>query len=95
MEHAHPKHPKIKSISRRLSIIIGQLHGLERMLDEGAYCVDVLTQTTAVKKAISSCEDVILENHLATCVVQQMQGKERNKAIAEVMKVYKLSKKDN
>jgi DNA-binding FrmR family transcriptional regulator len=54
----------------------------------------VITQASALKKAISSVEDAVLENHLATHVVEQIKGGQHAKAINEVMKVYKLSKKD-
>lgn len=80
---------------KRLKIIEGQIRGLQSMLSDGAYCVDVITQASAVKKAVSSFEDVLLENHLSTCVVNQIKSGQHTKAVGEVMKVYKLSKKDS
>lgn len=77
---------------KRLKIIEGQIRGLQKMIEEGTYCVDVLVQTSAVKRALSSLEDTILENHLKGCVVEQIKSGEHNKALTEVMKVYKLSK---
>lgn len=82
-----------KRALRRLKILAGQVRGLERMLKDGVYCIDVLTQTSAAKQAISSLEDLILENHLGTCVIHQMKSGEESKAVKEVLKVYKLSKK--
>jgi DNA-binding FrmR family transcriptional regulator len=57
------------------------------------YCVDVITQSLAVKQALSGVEDAVLEGHLATHVVEQMRSGKREKAIGEIMKLYKLSKK--
>lgn len=80
-------------IVRRLKIIEGQIRGLQKMMKDHAYCVDVITQTSAVKQGLSNVEDLILENHLSTCVVKQMQSGDSKKAIVEVLKVYKLKRK--
>lgn len=80
---------------KRLKIIEGQIRGLQSMLHNDKYCVDVITQASAVKKAVSSFEDAVLENHLSTCLVEQIKSGRYGKAISEVMKVYKLSKKDS
>ena len=85
--------PKSRLI-RRLKIIEGQVRGLQDMLEKQVYCIDVITQTSAVKRALSSVEDLLMENHLNTCVVHQMQkGREQGKAIKEVLKVYSLKRK--
>lgn len=84
---------KIKLI-HRLKIIEGQVRGLQKMLDEDKYCVDILVQGAAIKKAISSFEDEILKNHLSTHVVEQIKSGQHAKAVTEVMKVYKLSKRE-
>ena len=87
----HPQ-PKSKLI-RRLKIIEGQVRGLQDMIGKDTYCIDVITQTSAVKQALSGIEDVLMENHLGTCVVHQIQkGKERT-AIDEILKVYNLKRK--
>lgn len=80
---------------KRLKIIEGQIRGLQAMLHDNTYCVDVITQTNAVKKAVSSFEDALLESHLSTCVVNQIKSGQHAKAVGEVMKVFKLSKKDS
>ena len=63
------------------------------MIEEDTYCVDVITQTQAVKNALSSIEDVMLENHLSTHVVEQIKSGKHRRAIDEILSVYKLSKK--
>jgi len=78
---------------RRLKIIEGQARGLQRMVAEGAYCVDLITQSTAVKEALSSFEDAVLEGHLNTHVVAQMKSGAHKRAVSEILKVYRLSKR--
>lgn len=69
------------------------MRGLEEMLAKDAYCIDVITQTSAVKQALSGVEDVLMENHLRTCVVDQVKkGKERT-AVGEILKVYNLKRR--
>jgi len=80
-------------IQRQLKVIEGQVRGLQKMVAEDTYCVDVITQTSAIRNSLSSVEGKILESHLHTCVVGQMQGKNKDKAIAEILAVYKLAKK--
>jgi len=80
-------------IARQLRVTEGQIRGLQKMVDEDQYCVDVITQISAVRNSLSTVEGKILESHLQTCVVKQMQGKNKDKAIAEILSVYKLAKK--
>ncbi|MBI2052864.1 MAG: metal-sensing transcriptional repressor [Candidatus Ryanbacteria bacterium] len=82
-----------KRASRRLKIAEGQIRGLERMVREEKYCVDIINQSLAIKEALSSFEDFILENHLATHVVEQMKSGQQSKAIKEILSVYKVSKR--
>jgi len=82
-----------KKIHRRLKIIEGQVRGLQNMVEEEEYCVDIITQTSAVRHALSSIEDVMLENHLSTHVVEQMRSGKHKLATDEILSVYKLSKK--
>ena len=82
-----------KKIMRRLKIIQGQLRGLAQMLENEKYCVDVITQSSAVKEALSGMEHLVLENHLATHVLEQIKGGRERKAIGEILKIYKLAQK--
>ena len=61
------------------------------MVEEERYCVDIITQTGAVKKALSGVENILLENHLSTHVVEQLQKGEKQKAVKEILKVYNLA----
>lgn len=82
-----------KRVLRRLSIIQGQLKGLAAMVEHEKYCVDIITQSSAIKEALSGIEHLILENHLATHVLEQVKGGKEKKAIAEILKLYKLAQK--
>lgn len=78
---------------RRLKIVEGQLKGLIQMVMEEQYCVDIITQSSAIKEALSAAERLILENHLATHVVSQMKSGKEKKATEEILKLYKLAQR--
>ncbi len=78
---------------RRLKLVEGQVRGLQRMVDEEKYCVDIITQTSAIKEALSGVEDLILENHLSTHVIEQIKSGKDKQAIAEILKVYRLAQR--
>lgn len=78
---------------RRLKIIEGQVRGLRDMVEKGQYCIDVITQSSAVKQGLSNIEDMLMEHHLSHCVVKQIQEGKPAKAVDEVLKVYKLKRK--
>lgn len=63
------------------------------MIKADAYCIDVITQTSAVKQALSGIEDVLMEGHLSTCVIHQMKQGKESKAVGEILKVYRLKRK--
>jgi DNA-binding FrmR family transcriptional regulator len=82
-----------QKLIKRLKIIEGQIRGLQDMLLKDAYCIDVITQTSAVKNALSGVEDALMENHLSTCVVHQIKKGKESTAIAEILKVYRTKRK--
>lgn len=51
-------------VVRRLKLLEGQVRGLQKMVESDIYCIDVITQTSAVKQGLSNVEDLLLENHL-------------------------------
>lgn len=83
---------KLKTI-KHLKRIEGQVRGLQKMVENDTYCIDIITQTSAVKQSLSSVEDILMENHLGHCVHHQMSSGQANKATEEVLKVYKLKRK--
>ena len=78
---------------RRLKIVEGQIRGLQKMVEDDKYCVDIIIQSLAIKQALSGVEDLVLENHLNTHVAEQMRSGKKDKAVREILKIYKLSKK--
>lgn len=87
------KHSAQPKLVRRLKIIEGQIRGLQDMVQNGTYCINVITQTSAVKQALSSVEDILMENHLGTCAIDQIKKGQENKAKGEILKVYRLKRK--
>jgi DNA-binding FrmR family transcriptional regulator len=84
----------IKSkVIRRLKIVEGQVRGLQNMVDEEKYCIDIITQASAVKEALSGIGDLMMENHLATHVIDQIKRGKEDRATREILKVYKLAQK--
>ena len=82
-----------KKALRRLNLIRGQVNGLAKMVEGDRYCVDILTQSSAIREALSGVEDIVLENHLSTHVLEQMRTGKQKRATDEIMKVYKLKRK--
>ncbi len=80
-------------LAKRLKIIEGQIRGLEKMLEEEKYCIDIITQTSAVKQALSGIEDALMEDHLGSCVIHQIKKGQEKKAVGEILKVYRLKRK--
>ena len=80
-------------IIRRLKLLEGQIRGLQKMIESDTYCIDVITQTSAVKQGLSNVEDMLLENHLGSCILNQVKSGQTSKAKEEILKVYKLKRK--
>lgn len=82
-----------QKLIKRLKIIEGQVRGLQNMLTQNKYCIDVITQTSAIKSALSGVEDALMESHLSTCVIHQIKKGQENTAIKEILKVYRTKRK--
>ena len=86
--------PEVKKDAlKRLSYIEGHLSGIRKMLDEDKYCVDILKQTFAVRRAIEKMESLLLEGHLKSCVVEGIQTGRAEEIIEELKDLYILSNK--
>jgi len=77
---------KLKS---RLAKAIGHLNAVYRMVDEKKYCIDVLHQLKAVQAALDKTSEIILRQHLETCVVDAVQRQDSERVIEELMQVFK------
>ena len=85
-----------KTITRRLASAAGHLKGIERMVEEDVYCIDIIRQVQAVQAALNKVNGLILDNHLHTCVTTAIQGDdpdEREKMLKEVTSVFEMSNK--
>jgi DNA-binding FrmR family transcriptional regulator len=89
MRDAMSKHHKTASL-KRLSRIEGQVRGLARMVEEDRYCIDIVTQISAVRAALRRVEEEILREHIAHCVehaIDSGDAAEQRRKIAELMEV--------
>ena len=76
---------------KRLSYIEGHLSGIRKMLEEDKYCVDVLKQTFAVRRAIEKMESILLEGHLQSCVVEGIKAGREDEVVSELTDLYLLA----
>ncbi|GAA2080971.1 metal-sensitive transcriptional regulator [Pseudolysinimonas kribbensis] len=81
-----------KRALHRARIIEGQLRGIQRMIEDEAYCVDIITQTLAVQKSLRSLNKLLVENHLRTHVTEMFEegGSRRDDAVDELLTVFEL-----
>jgi CsoR family transcriptional regulator, copper-sensing transcriptional repressor len=80
-----------RDILRRINYIDGHLQGVRRMIEEDKYCIDVLKQTYAVRKAIDKLEALILQNHLQGCVVDDIREGREDAVIDELIDLYEMA----
>ncbi|HWU57625.1 MAG TPA: metal-sensitive transcriptional regulator [Microbacteriaceae bacterium] len=82
-----------KRALHRARILEGQLRGVEKMIENEDYCMDIITQSLAIQKSLGSLNKLLVENHLRTHVTDMFDagGSERDEAIAELLKVFELS----
>jgi DNA-binding FrmR family transcriptional regulator len=79
---------------RRLKTVEGHLRGVIRMVEEDAYCIDVIRQIQAVEAALNRASALILENHLNSCVTTAIKGsdpEERERVLHEITEVFEMS----
>ena len=80
-----------RDVLKRLSYIEGHVSGIRRMVEEDKYCVDILRQTYAVRKALEKLEAIILEGRLRTCVPEGMKGDREEAVIQELIQLYTIA----
>jgi CsoR family transcriptional regulator, copper-sensing transcriptional repressor len=84
------------AVTRRLANAAGHLKGIERMVAEDTYCIDVIRQIQAVQAALNKVSTMMLDNHLRTCITTAVQGDdvaERERMLEEVTSVFEVSGK--
>lgn len=75
---------------KRLSYVEGHLSGIRRMVERDTYCVDVLKQTFAVRRAIQKLEAVLLRDHLHSCVIDGVRDGREEEVLGELLELYAL-----
>ena len=73
VKHKHRQAAEEKDLLNRLNRIEGQIRGIKSMVEDERYCVDILTQVSAVQAALNSFNKVLLSSHIKSCVVEQNQ----------------------
>lgn len=84
---------KKAEVLKRLSFIEGHVQGIKRMVDQDKYCVDILKQTYAVRRAIEKMEALMLDNHLHTCVLEGLKDGREEQMLDELVELYELANK--
>lgn len=85
-----------EQVVARLKSIEGHVRGVARMVEEDAYCIDVIKQTMAIIKAVEKVNLMILDNHLNTCVTTAIRGEnpaDRERVLTELLEVFETSGK--
>ncbi|HFC08963.1 MAG TPA: metal-sensing transcriptional repressor [Chloroflexi bacterium] len=87
---------KHEAAYRRLKTVEGHIRGIERMLEEDAYCIDVLRQIQAVQAALNKISALILDEHLHTCVISAIRSddvEERERVLNEILDIFEAFQK--
>lgn len=69
----HREQDEYTKLTHRLNRIEGQVRGVKSMLEEERYCIDILTQVSAIQSALNAFNKELLANHIKTCVVQDIK----------------------
>jgi DNA-binding FrmR family transcriptional regulator len=84
-----------ENVVKRLKNIEGHVHGIEQMVENGTYCIDVIKQIHAVQAALDKVSGIILEDHLHSCLITAVRGEnpdERERVLAEIIDVFEMKK---
>ena len=80
-----------KRALHRSKILEGQMRGLEKMIENEDYCMDIITQSLSIQKSLRSLNKLLVENHLRTHVSEMYAGGHEDMAVDELLKVYELN----
>ena len=89
-------HANDEQVIRRLKSVEGHVRGVQRMVDEGAYCIDIVNQIVAIQSALKKVSAMVLDDHLHSCVTDAMRGPDsetREKVLGELMQVFEATGK--
>ncbi len=80
--------------SKRLKTIEGHVRGIQRMVDDGVYCIDIIRQIQATQAALNKVSQIVLEEHMHSCVITAVRGDdadERERVLTEIAEVYEAA----
>jgi DNA-binding FrmR family transcriptional regulator len=89
-------HSDHSDVIKRLKNVEGHIRGITRMVEEEAYCIDVIRQVSAAQAALNKVSKIVLEDHMHTCVITAIQGEdagERERVLQEIAEVYEEATK--
>lgn len=89
----HPYQKSAEELLTRLRKIEGQMRGLQKMIQDDRYCIDILSQIASVKSAITKVEMALLESHTRGCVAEAIRGEGGEEKIEELMQVIRACTK--
>ncbi len=78
---------------RRMKNVEGHVRGIERMLENDAYCIDVIRQIQAVQAALTKISVSVLDDHMQTCLTNSLDGEKRDQMLREITEVYEMASK--
>lgn len=78
---------------RRMKTVEGHVRGIERMLENEAYCIDVIRQIQAVQAALTKISVSVLDEHMQTCLSNSLDGVQRDQMLREITEVYEMASK--
>lgn len=83
-------------VLKRLKSVEGHVRGVQRMVEEGAYCIDVVNQVVAIQRALKKVSGLVLDQHLHSCVTDAMRGPDasaRERVLGELLEVFEATGK--
>lgn len=87
-------HERNDDVLRRLKSIEGHVRGVQRMVEDGTYCIDVVNQIAAIQSALKKVSALVLDDHLHSCVTDAMRGPDeatRERVLGELIDVFQAS----
>ena len=86
--------PKTTDVMRRLKSVEGHVRGVQRMVEDGEYCIDIVNQITGIQRALKKVSGLLLDHHLHACVTDAMRGPDaaaRERVLGELLEVFEAT----
>lgn len=91
-----PREQDQRQLLNRLKTIEGHIRGVQRMVEQDTYCIDIMKQSVAIRRALDTFNSLMLKRHLQSCVttaIRSEDAQERERVIAELLQVFEVSEK--